>query len=230
MGLHWGANVKFTRVHIAVFLGLSTLAWLLTLLCQGVNVSREHLTPFGTVLSVLVVAALLLEHVLWRVKFFQPWFVSRPDLTGTWRVELQSDYSDPQTGTPIPVIVCYMGVKQTLSKLQMHLMTPESESWFIAERITPSPSDQGYQVVGVYTNKPQIHLRGSKSDIHHGALVLYTHGAPHRPTTITGEYWTDRSTSGSMTFSDRLTKVYTRYNDAHAASGPHVLTRNAQQS
>jgi len=211
--------MKFTRLHIAVFLGVSSLVWYLTLLYQGVDVSREHFTPFGTVLSVLVVAALLLEHVLWRVKLFQPWFVRRPDLRGTWKVELKSDYIDPQAGTQVPVIVCYMGVKQTLSNLQMHLMTPESESWFIADRITPSPSDQGYQVVGVYTNKPQIHLRGNKSDMHQGALVLYTHGASHRPTTITGEYWTDRSTSGSMTFSDRLTKVYTRYDDAHAAYG-----------
>lgn len=209
--------MKFTRLHITVFLGISTIAWFLTLMWQGINISREHITPFGTVLSVLVLAALLLENVLWRVKFFQPWFVKRPDLAGTWRVKLHSDYIDPQTGTQAPVIVCYMGVKQTLSKLQMHLMTQESESWFIAEKITPSPSDQGYQIVGVYTNKPQIHLRGSKSEIHHGALVLYTHGSPHRPTTITGEYWTDRSTSGRMTFSDKLRKVYTRYDDAHTA-------------
>lgn len=209
--------MNFTRLHIAVFLGISTIAWFLVLLYQGADVSLEHITPFGTVLSVLVVLALLLEHVAWRIKLFHPWFVSRPNLIGTWRVELQSDYIDPQTGKQIPIIICYMGVKQTLSKLQMHLMTPESESWFIAESITPSPSDQGYQVVGVYTNKPQINLRGNKSDMHNGALVLYTHGPPHKPDTITGEYWTDRNTSGSMTFSDRITKVYTRYDDAHAA-------------
>lgn len=214
--------MKFTRLHMTVFLGLSTLVWFLTLLIQDTNVSREHLTPFGTVLSVLVGAALLLEHVLWRIKFFQPWFISRPDLTGTWRVELQSDYIDPKTSTQVPGIVCYMGVKQTFSKLQMHLMTPESESWLIADRITLSPSDEGYQVVGVYTNKPQIQHRKNKSDIHLGALVLYTHGVPHKPTTITGEYWADRSasgTSGSMNFSDRLSKVYTRFDDAHAAFG-----------
>ena len=50
-------------------------------------------------------------------------------------VELQSDWINPATNLGVPLIVCYMGVAQTLSTLQMHLMTPESESWFIAERM-----------------------------------------------------------------------------------------------
>ena len=107
----------------------------------------------------------------------------------------------------MPIIICYMGVAQTLSTLQMHLMTPESESWFIAERITPSRSKVGYRVVGVYTNEPKTYLRGKRSEIHLGGLLLETHGPANRPNTLTGEYWTDRKTKGQMTFTERLPDV-----------------------
>lgn len=209
--------MKLSRLHISVLLGVVVLVWVVVLLCQGTEFTGSHLRPFGTVVGILVVFSLLLEHILWHIKFLQPWFVSRPDLRGTWKLTLKSDYIDPKTNVQVPPIVCFMGIKQTLSTLKLHLMTPESESWLIAEAIIPSPSGDGYQIVGVYTNKPKIHLRGNKSDIHLGALVLDTHGIAHRPTSVTGEYWTDRNTSGSMEFIERQPKTFTRYEDAKAA-------------
>ena len=110
-----------------------------------------------------------------------------------------------------------MGVTQTLSTLQMHLMTPESESRFIAERIRSSPNGLGYQVIGVYTNKPQIDLRGVRSEIHQSALILDSHGPDDRPETLTGEYWTDRKTTGRMTFTRRIPAVITRFDAADVA-------------
>lgn len=211
--------MKVTRLHISVFLGLSILVWIVVLLCQGTGINADHLRPFGTVVGVLVVFWLLLEHILWRVKLLHPWFVSRPDLRGTWKVTLQSNYIDPETDEQVKPLVCFMGVQQTLSTLKMHLMTPESESWLIAESILPSPNGDGYQIVGVYTNKPKIHLRGKKSDIHLGALVLDSHGPTTNPTSITGEFWTDRNTSGSMEFSEKQPKAFTRYEDAMVSFG-----------
>ena len=118
------------------------------------------LAAVRTVVAFLVAFGAAFEFLLWRWSWLHGWFVKRPDLRGTWRVELQSDWINPATNLGVPLIVCYMGVAQTLSTLQMHLMTPESESWFIAERISPSPNGVGYQVAGVYTNKPQTHCAG----------------------------------------------------------------------
>lgn len=131
---------------------------------------------------------------------------------------MQSDWINPSDGLTVPPITCYMGVDQTLSRLQMHLMTPESESWLIASGIRSSPSDIGYQTAGVYTNKPDVELRRTRSDIHFGAILLDTHGrSPARPDILTAEYWTDRRTTGRMTFTDRRARVYTRFDDADAA-------------
>jgi len=210
--------VSFTRLHIAVFLAVAVLAWGGVLLAQDAPLSFSQLAPFGTVVSVLALFALALEKVLWHLSWLHGWFIARPDLRGTWKVSLQSDWVDPKTGQPIPPISCYMGVEQSLSKLQMHLMTAESESWFVAETVRPSPSENGYQVVAVYTNKPHVHLRSKTSNMHLGAVVIDTHGPlKSRPETLTAEYWTDRKTTGSMTFTDRVDRVFTRYTDAAAA-------------
>ena len=96
----------------------------------------------------------------------------------------------------------------------MHLMTPESESWLIAERISPSPNGIGYQVAAVYTNRPHTHLRGARSEMHLGGLLLDSHGPANYPDTLAGEYWTDRKTKGRMTLSARLPTVFTRFADA----------------
>ena len=209
--------MRFERLHITVFLALAALAWWLLLVAQGTQVSSAYWRPFGMVIGFLVSLGLVFESLLWRWSWLHSWFVKRPDLRGTWQVELQSDWIDPATKVRVPIIICYMGIAQTLSTLQMHLMTPESESWFIAESIIPSRSKVGYRMAGVYTNEPKAHLRGKRSEIHRGGLLLETHGPANRPDTLTGEYWTDRKTKGQMTFTERLPDVFTRFEDAKRA-------------
>ena len=207
--------MKIERVHILFFLAIAALVWWVTLLLQGTPVTWEHGKPFTVVVGFLGLLGFVFNRFLWRLPFFHGWFVKRPDLRGTWRVELQSSYVDPDTGKRVPMIVCYMGVEQTLSELKMHLMTPESESWFIADHIRPSLSGNGYQVIGGYTNEPEIHLRDERiSEIHKGALIIDTHGSGVRPNTLKAQYWTDRKTVGTMEFNSRVDKVFTRFEDA----------------
>lgn len=206
--------MKLERLHIGVFVAVAALAWGLVLLIQGTHVTLDHLRPFGTVVSVLVILGWAFEKVLWHQTWLHGWFVKRPDLRGTWRVELQSDWVNPETSGRVPAIVGYMGVVQSLSTLEMHLMTEESESWFIAESINPSKGGIGYQIVGIYTNRPDTLLRGDRSEIHMGSLILETHGPAHRPETLTGEYWTDRKTKGCIMLSARNPMVFTRFEDA----------------
>lgn len=210
-------SITFTRLHITAFLGLAVAVWALVLFGRGTPVTTEHLAPFSTVVGVLVITGVLFEHVLWRWRALHGWLVLRPDLRGTWRVELQSNWTNPSTGIPVGRFEAFMAVTQTLSRLQMRLMTPESESWLVAESVTPSPKGDGYRIAAVYTNEPDPHLRGHRSEIHYGALLLDTHGASARPASLTGEYWTDRGTKGTMFLQARLNQFYSRYEDARAA-------------
>jgi hypothetical protein len=213
--------LKLERLHITAFVGIAALIWLIVLLSQGTPIEWAHASPFSVVVSGLVGLGLLFELVLWRQTWLHGWFVKRPDLRGTWRVELQSSYIRPETNVRVPMIVCYMGVKQTLSTLHMHLMTPESESWFIADHVRQSPNGSGFQVIGVYSNEPNVHLRDERiSEMHQGALIIETHGPSLRPTTLTAKYWTDRKTTGTMDFTSRIGEVCTRFADADHAFSP----------
>lgn len=209
--------MALSRLHISIFLGLAIGAWYVVLLLQGVPVSTRHFVPFGSVVGFLVGVTALFEKRLWYQRWLNSWFVKRPDLRGTWRVTFHSDWWDPQTGKQSPASTAYASVEQTLSDLQIHLMTAESDSRLIAHQISPSPSNNGYRIVGVYLNEPRVELRGSRSEIHRGALVIDTHGDPVTPNSLTGEYWTDRNTAGRIEFEDRISEVYTRYEDAQAA-------------
>lgn len=210
--------MKLDHLHIWVLVAVAAIAWWTVLLIQGTPVTEAHGEPFTIVVGVLVLFGLGLEHIFWRAPFLNGWFIKRPNLRGTWRIELQSSYIDPKTQERTPIILCYMGIEQTLSNLQMHLMTPDSESWVIADRIHPSPSGMGYQVMGIYRNEPSVHLREQgNSEIHHGAFMLDTHGFNSRPNTLTSKYWTDRKTTGTMKFTDRVEQVCTCFEDAGKA-------------
>lgn len=143
--------------------------------------------------------------------------MARPDLRGTWRVVLKSEWVDPKTGRSPEPITCYMAIRQTLTTLSMRLMTPESSSWLVAHRVMLSP-DGLYQVAGVYTNKPQVHLRGDRSEIHFGAILLDVHGDP--PAELDGHYWTDRDTRGAMQLTDRRRETCSTFEEAAAVFGP----------
>ncbi|ORU94695.1 MAG: hypothetical protein A6F70_09705 [Cycloclasticus sp. symbiont of Bathymodiolus heckerae] len=214
MGFHWCKVMKFSRLQISIILAIAVLAWFVVLLVQGTKVSWDHLAPFSTVVGVLVILLLVVEHYLWRQSWLQKWFVSMPDLRGTWKVVIQSDWVDSETGETVPPIQCFMGVKQSMSSLQMHLMTPESESWFVAYNVNYAQSGHGYQIAAVYTNKPNVNLRSNRSSMHLGALVLETHGENEViPKSISGEYWTDRKTTGTIVLTDRDDKLFTRFDD-----------------
>lgn len=203
-----------SRLHVTVFVGIGAAVWALVLFIQGTPVTLHIFAPFGTVVGVLVLVGLLFEHFAWRLRWLHPWLVDRPDLRGTWKVDLASDWTDKNRTESPTRILCYAGVTQTFSKLQVHLMTPDSTSVLLADRICRSASGSGYEVVGVFLNKPSIFDRGSTSEIHHGAFVLQTHGTAARPDSMSGEYWTDRKTVGQMHFSGRRSHVFTSYASA----------------
>ena len=212
--------MRLELLHIRVFLGIAALAWWGILVVQGEQVGWEHLRPFGTVVGVIWLLVWLLEKKLWYKPWLHGWFVKRPDLRGTWRVELQSDWVDANTGKCTPSNICYMGVVQSLSDLQLHLMTSESESWLIANGIDASQSGKGYLIAAVYTNKPGTFLRGERSEVHFGGLILETHGDQvNRPKVLRGEYWTDRKTKGLIKLESRIPELLTNFEDAAQAFG-----------
>jgi SMODS-associating 2TM, beta-strand rich effector domain len=141
---------------------------------------------------------------VWKWPIFRGWLVSQPNLNGTWKVLLKSDWIDPETKQQVDPVKCMMTIRQTYSRFSARLFTRESSSYLIAHKIEQQ-NDEIYQRFGTYQNTPDISLRGKRSEIHYGALVLEIRGEP--PKSLVGHYWTDRATKGSLELSDRIPAI-----------------------
>lgn len=191
-----------TRLHISSFIGLTIIVWLVTLWVQGNPVlSPEFIKPFGIVVSAITSIAIIFNKYAWSWKVFKNWYVNRPDLRGTWKMELQSSWVDPKTGKQIDPIIGYVVIRQTLTFLSFRMFTKESRSNSITHTI--EREDDGlYKLAVVYRNEPDINLQGVRSEIHYGSFMLNINGDPANE--LQGHYWTDRTTKGSLKLTDRI--------------------------
>lgn len=202
-----------TRLHISSFIGLTIIVWLVALWFQGMPVlSLDFVKPFGIVVGAITLFVTMFNKYLWSSKIFKGWYVKRPDLRGTWEVELKSSWIDPKTGKGIDPIQGYAVIRQSLTSLSVRLMTKESRSVLVAHSIEQQEDDDLFKLVAVYRNEPNIELQGVRSEIHHGSFALEIHGFPVYE--LQGHYWTDRATKGGMKLSNKVKKLYDTYDQA----------------
>jgi hypothetical protein len=203
-----------SRLHLTTIVFIVGVAWLGLLVLDGVAVQMQWLRHCSTVVPILLILLAAFDKWLWKLPIVNGSFTHRPVLHGTWMVMLQTEWKDPKTKQIPGPITCFMTVRQTYASLSMRLMTPESSSALIANSVVRS-DDGVVRVVGVYMNTPGIALRGKRSEIHYGALLLEVHDL--RPTSLEGHYWTDRHTRGSLRFVRRVTTLLTTYDSARLA-------------
>jgi hypothetical protein len=201
--------MQVSRIHISSFVGLTILAWISTLWIQGIITPNLAIVkPFSLVVSIVFGVAYLFDRYMWSWKIFQGWYVKRPDIRGTWKVYIQSDWADPKNDQTINEIEAYLCVKQTWTSLHMRLMTKESCSRLITHCIILE-DDGTYKLTCVYRNEPKLELRGVRSEIHYGAFSLEIDEG-----NIVGNYWTDRKTIGSMIFEKAGSKLFHSFDSA----------------
>ncbi len=147
-------------------------------------------------ISGYVIVGILFTKWIWRWDLLQGWLIKVPDLQGTWRGELKSDWIDPFTSkdlAPIPIVLV---IRQTFSTIKCTLMTQESTSYSTTADINYVSSGEDLYLTYNYTNRSKATIR-DKSPIHDGAAILKIIKVPQR--SLEGEYWTSRKTRGEMT-------------------------------
>jgi len=197
-----------TRTHITTLLVLAVIVWGTALVALGLPLSWQYIAPFTLAVTALTAACVAFERWCWRWPLFHGWLVNRPDVAGTWKARVVSNWIDPVTQQQIAPIDCVMVIRQTFSTLSARLFTKESSSVLVANNLVRQ-HDGVFQIFGVYQNTPDITLRGERSEIHYGALFLELRGDP--PTELVGHYWTDRNTKGKLELSARIPELLTSY-------------------
>jgi hypothetical protein len=184
------------KVNVQIFTFL--IIWGVVLLVTKIYTPIDLWTAVKQIpqaISIYVIVGFLFTHWIWRWNFLQGWLIKMPNLQGTWRGELKSDWIDPATGkgiAPIPVVLV---IRQTFLTIKCTLMTKESTSYSTTADIDLVPSGDDLYLTYNYTNRPKATIR-DRSAIHDGASILKIIKKPER--CLEGEYWTSRKTRGEM--------------------------------
>jgi hypothetical protein len=202
-----------TRTQLTIIVGLTMGISLLWLWVRGEQPTLGSVAAtLGTVVTVLYGALLLFGLYMWSWRICRGWLVKRPDLRGSWRATLHSDWINPKTNQKIPPIEAYVVIRQTLTTLSMRTFTERARSVLVAHAIEPEP-DGLFSLSAVYRNSPKIEYQeASEGAIHHGALLMEVHEV--RPTRLEGHYWTDRGTRGTIQLEYKSANHYSSFEDA----------------
>lgn len=202
-----------SRVKLTAY--IVTGAWSLALLLSGVKLPSLWEKLLSALPLLIVLAFAVFDNWLWRMRPIRA-LARRPDLNGTWRGALVS-LRDGGDGSEVehPPIPIFVSIHQSYLTLSITLMSEESRSNSIATTIV-GDSPGHHCVYYHYTNLPGMLVR-SRSPSHAGGARFDVDGL--LPSTLTGEYWTDRRTRGTLRLTRESRKRYASWAQAVEALG-----------
>ncbi|MBV6451391.1 MAG: hypothetical protein MHPDNHAH_02127 [Anaerolineales bacterium] len=202
-----------TEIQLSTLVFFVAVIWGVSLILQGTPLSFDLLKPFTNVTGGLVLLLAFFDKWAWHWKIFHPWLVSTPYIEGTWKGKVKSNWINPETKQSIDDIDAFLVIRQKFSTIHARLISKESTSELLTGEIIKN-ADETWQFVGAYRNTPNISVR-ERSPIHNGAIILQIKG--QTPIGLEGQYWTDRSTQGEITFSSHNKKKFFDFGSANAA-------------
>lgn len=185
------------ELHIKAIFWLAVTTWAISLIVSGEDLSTALFKPSGLVLGVVIAATALFERHLWKWKALHPWFVSVPNLIGTYAGEISSTWQ-AESGIAKEVQI-YLSIFQTLSGVTVRLYTAESASASLCASLLESDDGQ-WEIIYTYRNEPDLLIQ-DQSRIHYGGIRLRIES--EHPVVLRGSYFTDRRTVGEI----KLTRV-----------------------
>lgn len=167
------------------------------LYAAGVDVGEDLRKVIAYLPSLAVVIAVAFDLWLWKLPKVRSW-CNRPLLKGTWAttIEPHPDSHIPWGGNRGPISAATV-IEQSFWTLSVVQITTESDSMSkVAALVAPNGDSKERRVLySTYDNEPQMSQR-PRSYGHLGGSQLTVIG--DTPDRMTGTYWTDRLTMGSL--------------------------------
>ena len=175
-------------------------AYAVALYVSGVHIQAGWKHALSYLPTLLTFAVALWDIWLWRLLGLQR-LAKRPWIAGIWKATLIPTAASkiPEGGNRGP-IDAYVIITQTFWSIGVRQYTAESRSDSRAAMWDDAPAGTDKTLTYTYTNRPRRELE-DRSKAHLGTAALDIVGL--RPTTMTGDYFSDRYTQGDM----RLTLV-----------------------
>lgn len=178
---------RYTRAILYSFLVIVGFTYWGYWYFQGDNVNLWDIITT----SISVTAFLVTSFVLWawKWKIFQGWLVPFPNLNGKWKGNIKYIFEGKEFTRKIEVTI-----KQTFISIIVKFNTKESHSVNFCGSFNIDNKRDVKQLIYSYQNEPGANFR-DRSPVHFGTTRL---DISHDCTSMTGEYWTSRKTTGSI--------------------------------
>src|SRR5438552_13608177 len=112
--------ISHRQLQVLVMTVLAALAVVLFMQGKGVPL-KDFYNAFSYVVTATAFTFVLWERYLWHWWPFYPYLHKKPDLRGTWKGQLDSNYEDRDTCQTKPPIEVYIVVRQTYSTIDLRL-------------------------------------------------------------------------------------------------------------
>lgn len=187
-----------SRTYIWILIGLSVLFYLgyMFLLPMKEMTLLNFIKPITTVVSLNVIFVYIFSKWLWKVKLFYDWLVPFPNLNGTWKGIIKSNWTDPETGNSPPPIPVILTIKQSFSHISCVMRTGEMTSYSFSSDFVIDKDNQVLRLIYSYDSIPKQTIR-NRSSQHLGTIVLDIFLNEEKKE-LTGNYWTARKTTGRV--------------------------------
>lgn len=182
------------------------------ILASGGSVSLNLAKAVASASSVVILALLAFDRILWRLPGFRR-LHNRPVLHGTWKTELRTNYEARKEET----ITCYLVVDQTFSQLCARMLFDRSRSSSMSGDIV---RENGRCVLYYVFRSDKNALEPASNPPSRGAADLTIASKPSLH--LEGDYWMEVGTRGTMR---SLGYTKTRYDTYSAASLAQYTTK-----
>ena len=152
-----------------------------------------------TVVSIDLVFYWIFVYFLWRLSVFKNWLVPFPNLNGTWKGEIRTTWTDPETGErprPIPAILT---IKQSFLHISCVMRTAEMTSRSLTGGFVLDKENQLERLVYTYDSNPIQRVKERNPQDY--GTVSFNIVQEQKQHKLEGEYWTDRKTTGDIEMS-----------------------------
>jgi hypothetical protein len=186
------------KLFIWLLLGFSIAFYLLYLLLfpLTINTFLNYLKPITTVVTFDTILVFLFARWIWKFKFLHSWLVPFPNLNGTWKGVIKTNWIDEKTGkkpNPIPVILT---IKQSFTNISCVMRTVEMNSFSFISGFVIDKENQILRLVYTYDNIPKQTFK-DRSPQHFGTIFFDIVNNGNKKE-LSGDYWTGRETTGSV--------------------------------
>ena len=200
------------KIVIWLILGISISVWMIVLQIQGVKVEGiwEAVKYVPDVISIDVIIFMIFAKWMWKLPIFQGWLISFPVIEGTWEGTIKSTWINPKSKKPSKSLKAFLVVRQSLFNISCTLFTKEMKSVSLAAEFIIDDQNGSKKIIYSYTSTPKVEFRDS-SIVHDGTANLEIIMSPIQK--LTGEYWTNRKTTGQIDLKFKSKKLIEDFPD-----------------